>query len=85
MVAFFEAIALPWGVRGPVDFWAFLRFALIWFWSAMICSPYALVLRFCGGATIARALYLCRNLRVWCEKGDIYVRWFWLSCWLVRG
>ncbi len=85
MVAFFEAIALPWGVRGPVESCAFLRFAWICSCVDMICSPYSLASCSCGGATIARALYLGRNLRVWCEKRDISVAWFCLSHWAVRG
>ncbi len=85
MVAFFEAIALPCGVRGPVESCAFLRFALICSWFAMICSPYSLVFCSCGGATIARVLYLGRNLRELCEKGDVFVVRFCLRRCVIKG
>ena len=38
--AFFETRALPSGVRGPVDFFAFSRFAWIWASVAMTITSF---------------------------------------------
>ena len=42
---FHEAMAFPCWVRGPVDFWAFLRFAAICFSVAMIVFSINLIER----------------------------------------
>jgi hypothetical protein len=39
LTAFRAATALPSGVRGPVDFWALVRLALVWASVAMMIPP----------------------------------------------